>query len=225
MAEIGPRRTGRVVGGLLLLQFIGLFVGFVLIAPAITTDYLNRAANMENSMRAGALVLFASFTVGIALAIAAFPVFRGYSQPVAIWFLVVGVVVLILQAIDNANFLSMLSLSKRFAENAGENTDVYYILAAQVRSTRVWVHYTTLFAIDAWLGTLYFSLFKFRLIPRVLSALAMITVALHAIGLPLAMFIGYPLILNFAYGLPLSYALIGIWLVVKGFSVTSPSST
>jgi hypothetical protein len=221
MAEIGPRRTGRAVGVLLLLQFVGLFVGFVLIAPGVTTEYLSVAAGTEDSLRIGALILLASFTVGLALAIAAFPVFRRYSPPVAFWFLAVSVVVLVLQMMDNAHFLSMLSLSKRFAESAEANADLYNVLAAQVRSTRVWGHYTTLLAIDAWLGTLYYCLFAYRLIPRFLSALALLSVALHAIGLPIAMFVGYPLSSNLAYALPVGYAVIGIWLVVKGFSENS----
>ena len=212
------RRTGRVVGGLLLLQLVGLFAGFVLLAPAVTTEYLAAAAGLENSVRAAALFLLASVICALLLSIAAFPIFRDNNRGAAFWFIAISVVWLVMQAVDSAHFLSMMSLSKRFAEGGGANADLYSLLAVQVRSTRTWIHYTTLLFIDAWLATLYGSIFAFRLVPRVIGALALLTVIFHAIGLPLAMLIGYPLILNFAYGLPVSYILVGVWLLIKGFS-------
>src|SRR5262249_4513091 len=134
------------------------------------------------------------------------------SRSFALWFVAISVVWLILQSTDNAHILSMLSMSKRFAEGGIANADLYSLVAEQVRSTRIWIHYTTLFVIDVWLGSLYGALFAFRFVPRALSALALLTIAFHFIGLPLAMFVGYPQIISFAYGLVVSYIVVGAWL-------------
>ena len=218
-AEIEPKRVGRTVGGLLLLQFAGLLVGFMLLAPAVTSEYLGVAAGMETAVRGGTIILLITVVSSLLISVAAFPFFRAQNQTFAICFVALSVIWIVLQALDNAQILSMLSLSKRFADaGAGANSDLYNILAAHARSTRVWGHYTTLLAIDVWLASLYGALLAYRLVPWLVVAIALLTVALHAIGLPLAMFIGYPLIVNLAYGLPVSYLLVGGWLSARGFS-------
>ena len=210
-------RTVRVIGGLLFLQLVGLSLPFILMMPALTTDYLNAAAPMAVSIKIGVFLLLANAAVTLGIAIVAFPVFREYSVRMALWLLAISTVWFVMQAVDNAHILSMLSLSTRFTDAAGANADLYNILGAQVRSTRVWVHYTELLVINMWFALLYSALLRFRFIPRLLGWFGLLAVVLHLIGIPLAMFIGYPSIQPLGFSLAISHLLIGGWLVWKGF--------
>jgi Domain of unknown function (DUF4386) len=211
------KNIGRLIGALLVVQFVGLLVGFILLLPAIGTDYLNVAAGVEASTRTAVILLLATGVVTLLLALATFPVFREYSERTALWFLAISAIWLVMQAVDSIHILSMLSLSKRFAENASVNSEAYNLLAASVRSTRVFAHYTELLMMDVWFISLYVALFAFRLVPRLLAVFSVLGVVVHSIGIPLPMFVGYPIISNLAYGNLVGYALIGIWMIVRGF--------
>ncbi len=212
------KNMGRLIGILLLVHFVGQFVAFYTLMQAVGTDYLNVAAGMETTMRTAVFLLFANSAITLGIAIAAFPVLREYSVRTAIALLVLSAVWIVIQSIDNAHILSMLSLSKGHSQAAEASADVYQLLATQIRSTRVWMHYTQLLVIDVWFALFFGALFAFRLVPRLLSGLGLLTVALHLIGIPLAMFIGYPTVLPLAYGIAVSYLLIGGWLTARGFS-------
>lgn len=210
--------TGRVVGALLFVQLVGLSVPFILMMPALTTSYLTAAAPMASQIKIGVFLLFANAAVTLGIAIAAFPVFREYSVRMAVVLLAVSTVWVVMQSVDNAHILSMLSLSQRFTEAAGANADLYNVLGPQVRSTRVWVHYTELLVIDVWFGLLYSALLRFGFVPRLLGWFGLLAVVLHLIGIPLAMFIGYSSIQQLGFSLAISHLLVGGWLVWKGFA-------
>ena len=214
--------VGRLIGILLLLQFVGQFVAFYTLMSAVGTDYLNVAVGMESTMRTAVFLLFVNAAITLVIAIAAFPVFREYSVRMAAALLVFSGVWIVMQSVDNAHILAMLSLSKEHSQAAGAHADIYELLATQARSTRVWLHYTELLVIDVWFALFFGALFAFRLVPRLLPGLGLLAVALHLIGIPLAMFIGYPTILPLAYGIAVSYLLIGGWLAVRGFSPRQP---
>jgi hypothetical protein len=121
-----------------------------------------------------------------------------------------------LQAIDNAHILSMLSLSQQYAQ-AGGADGLFQTLAAAVGSTRRWVHYSELLAIDAWIFLLYISLYRFALVPRTLAAFGLITVMLHFTAIPLRGFLGYSLLTSLGVPMALSHIALAVWLMAKGF--------
>ena len=117
----------------------------------------------------------------------------------------------------------MLSLSRRFAENAGANADLYNLLAAQTRATRMWVHYTELLVFDVWFALFYGILLRFSLVPRLISGIGLLAVALHLVAIPLPMFIGYQAVQPLGASLSVSHLLVSGWLIAKRFSNTQPS--
>lgn len=211
------KSTGRIVGVLLFVQLVGLTLAFILLLPMGTLAFLENAAGLSFQIRAAVLLLFASGAVTIGIAITGFPVFREYSHRMALWFLALSIIWFAMQAVDNIHILSMLSLSRQYAEGGALNSELFRVLAASVRSTRVWAHYTELLVIDIWFFLFYGLLFRFSLIPRPLAGFGLIMVIVHALAIPLPMFIGYSRVMLLAYSLALSYLAIGTWLVVKGF--------
>ena len=135
----------------------------------------------------------------------------------ALLLVVVSTVWVVMQSVDNAHLLSMLSLSTRYSEAGGTNPELFDLVGTQLRSTRLWVHYTELFVIDIWMAVFYGLCFAYRIVPRAIGAVGLVAVVIHFLAIPLAMFIGYP---NGGYlgaSLAVSHVLVGSWLIAKGF--------
>jgi hypothetical protein len=211
------KSTGRHIGLLLFVQLVVLTVGFILLIPITTPDFLEHAAGASTQIRTAMFFLFASGVVTIAIAIAGFPVFREQSYGTALWFLAFSIIWFAMQAVDNIHILSVLSLSQLYTQGVTSNAEFIGALATAARSTRVWAHYTQLLVIDTWFLLFYGMLFRFALVPRALAGFGLIMVVVHAAAIPLPMFVGYGRVMVLAYSLMLSYLAVGSWLTVRGF--------
>jgi hypothetical protein len=211
------RDVGRIVGVMLLLQLAGFIVPFVMLRPLMSADYFTNAADYSFQIKAAVLLFFANGALTIGIAIKSWPVFRKYSEPMAIWLIVLSVIMFVLQAVDNVHIMSMLSLSQQYVESGGASNELYTALAAVVRTTRRWAHYPELFAIDAWITLFGVILLRFALVPRLLAAFGLLTIVLHFVAVPLSGFLGYGI--STALGVPMAFGLLAnaVWLIAKGF--------
>src|SRR5438105_1997248 len=163
------KSTWRLIGALLFVQLAGLTVPFILLMPITTSTFLEIAAGISFQIKVAVFHLFANGALTIGIGVSAFPVIRAYSMRWALWFLAFSVIWFVMQAVDNAHILSMLSLSQQYNEGAASNAELFQTLGAVVRRTRVWVHYTELLVIDTWFFIFYCLLFRFTLVPRLLA--------------------------------------------------------
>jgi len=217
------KSKGRVIGILLLVQLAGLIVPFVLMHPLTTgaAGFLANAAGASFQIKVAVFLLFANCALTIGIAIAALPLFRQYSEAMALWLVVLSVIMFLLQAVDNIHILSMLSLSQQYAQ-AGGPAELFQTLAAVVGSTRRWAHYSELLVIDCWIFLLYSVLYRFRLVPRALAAFGLLTLMLHFTGIPLPGFMGYGIVTLMGVPMAFSHTALAIWLIVKGFEDRHP---
>ncbi len=220
------KSTGRLVGMMLFVQLAGLIVPFVLLLPLTTGAqyYLANAAGKSFQIKMAVFLLFANCALTIAIAIAAMPIFRQYSDRMALLLLAMSVIMFSLQAVDNAHILSMMSLSQQYAM-AGGPDQLFQTLAAVVGSTRKWTHYSELFVIDAWIFLLYSMLFRFTLVPRGLAVFGLLTVILHFTGITLPLFLGYHGVTLLGASMALSHIALVLWLIAKGFNTTAQEAT
>lgn len=218
------KSVGRIIGVLLLVQLAGLTVPFVLLLPLTRgpRDFLANAAGNSFQIKVAVFLLFANCAVTIGISIAAFPVFRKYSDAMALLLVAVGVIMFSLQAVDNAHVLSMLSLSQQYAQ-AGGPDELFQTLAAVVGSTRRWAHYSELLVIDAWILVFYSLLYRFALVPRALAVFGLITVMLHFTGITLPLFLGYRSVTLMGATMALSHIALALWMMAKGFEERLPS--
>jgi hypothetical protein len=218
------KSVGRIIGILLLVQLAGLIVPFVLLLPLTRgpRDFLANAAGASFQIKVAVFLLFANCAVTIGIAIAALPVFRQYSDAMALLLVAVGVIMFSLQAVDNVHILSMLSLSQQYAQAGGPN-ELFQTLAAVVGSTRRWAHYSELLVIDAWILVFYSLLYRFALVPRALAAFGLLTVMLHFTGIMLPLWLGYRSVTLMGATMALSHIALALWLVAKGFEERLPS--
>ena len=217
------KSTGRMIGVLLFVQLAGLIVPFVLLHPLTSgpRDYLANAAGASFQLKVAVFLLFANCALTIGITIAAWPIFRQYSEAMTLWLLAASVIMFLMQAVDNAHILSMLSLSQQYAQ-AGGPDELFQTLAAVVGSTRRWVHFTELFVIDGWIFLLYISLFRFALVPRALAVFGLLTVVLHFTAIPLRGFLGSSLVTPLGVPMGLSQLALAVWLMAKGFKERLP---
>ena len=212
------KTTGRIVGGLLFVQLAGLIVPFVMLLPLTTGPqaYLANAAGAAEQIRMAVLLLLANSALTVGISIVAFGVFREYSEALALGLLAAGVAMFLMQAVDNVHVLSMLSLSRQYAEAGGQG-EWFQALAASVGATRRWTHLTELVIIDCWMFLLYGILHRSRLVPRALAGFGLMTVALHFTGIPVRIFMGQSPVSLLGMPMGLAGIALGTWLVVKGF--------
>ena len=225
----GPMRpaftVGRTVGILLLLQLAAaLTLPFILSKPITlgSPAFLRAVAEHSAQIRSSVLLSFIGSGLTIYLGIAAFPVFRFYSRSAAQLFLVVCTVSCTLDLIHAGTILSMLSIGNQFVTSGAADSQLYTVAGAVAASARRSAHATQLLAIGAWMSVFYLSLFRFKLIPRVLAGIGITGVLLQFTGVTLMMLLGYSSIGEMAMPLLPIHMTVAIWLIVRGFRGSAP---
>jgi hypothetical protein len=213
------KSVGRIIGAMWLVQLPVLIVSFVMVLPLTESpaEVLANAAGRSFQLKLAVFLLLANCALTIAISIAVWSVVRQYSAEMALLLVAVSVIMFTLQAVDNAHLLSMLSLSRQYHQ-AGGSGELFPAMVAVVGSTRKWTHYSELLAIEAWNFVFYTLLFRFALVPRVLAALGLITVALHVAGTTLPLFLGYGPVTLMAASLGLGHLAVALWLIIKGLT-------
>ena len=212
---------GRRVGILLLLQLIAaLTLPFILSKPITlgSPAFLTAAAKHSFQIRSAVLLSFAGSALTVYLGITMFQVFRIYNKSVALLFLVVCAVSCTLDLVQAGTIMSMLSISNEFVASGATDSGLYQVIGAMAASARRSAHITQLLAIGAWMFVFYISLFRFKLIPRVLTAIGVIGITLQFTGVTLMMLLGYRLIGQMAMPLLPIQITVAVWLIIKGFN-------
>jgi hypothetical protein len=209
---------GRMFGALLIAQsLIGYLVNFVLLAPAVAPPgFLTNAAANAFQMSLAALLAPVEGALWIAMAIAAFPIFRQYSNSLAVAFLILTGVSLAGLIVEAIGMRSLLALSVEYTKAGDANAALFQPLAAMVRALRNSAHYLNLLVGGGILVVVYTLLLRFALIPRVLSVFGLVTVASMMSGAIIPL-LGYPTIMAMFMPMGLSHLALAGWLLVKGF--------
>jgi hypothetical protein len=207
------------VGALLFVHLAaGLTVPYALLRPVSKSpDFLESAAANSSLVRLCVLTLFVGGAVTIGIAIAALPVFRQYGRALSLWLLALAVVNCSLQAVENAGWLSMLSLSQEYARAGAGEAGLFQTLGASVYSAWRWTHYSHLLAVGCWIFVLFALLWRSALVPRALSAFGLVTALMQITGITLPALVGYRSVMPMGMPLGVVYLVLILWLLVKGF--------
>jgi hypothetical protein len=212
--------AARTVGILLLLHLIiGLSTPFIILQSTTGPGgFLVAAADNAMQFRTAVFLLFAGSAMSIAVSSAAFPVLRRYGLITALTVFAFSIAAFTLQAVDNARLLAMLTLSQEYTRAGANNPALFEALAVVVGSARKWAHYTYLLIAVSWIFLFFASLYRFRLVPRLIAGLGMICAFLQIAGVTVRSILGYPPETRLAMPLAPVYVALALWLVVKGFN-------
>lgn len=218
--------TGRIVGALVLAHLaLALFVPFVMVDGVRGSEgLLVNAAASAGTVRVAALILLFGSALAVALAIAAWPVIRRYSEAMALWLVAIAVAGFTLQTVDNGALMSMLSLSQDYVKAGAAKPDVFEAVGLVANALRKWTHFTYLLVAVSWMALLYVALLRFALVPRALATIGLLGCLTQIAAVTMRVWFGYPPIMELAMPLGPIHLALAVWLMVKGFyePVTSP---
>ncbi len=212
------KSVARWIGLLPLLQIAaGAVVNFMLLGPVFQNPpgFLLNAAPQALAVRLAVLFEIGLAAASVGIAIAAWPVFRRHSERMALWLIVLAAAGLALSALEGVGLMSMLSLSQAFAAAGAPDGDLYPALRGVVTATRNWSHFIRIAIAGAFILVLFVTLFRFRLVPRVLAGFGAAAALLQMSALSMPLF-GQPI--AFLMLAPLGIAVLGLaaWLLTKG---------
>jgi hypothetical protein len=220
------RTVGQVAGTLLLVQGIGgALTNFVLLDAAFAPPgFLVSAASHASRVGASAVLGIFIGAFATALAITVFPLFKKYSERMALALLALATAALALAVVENGTVMSMLSLSKAYAASNASDPAAFEGLRGVVAASRNWAHFTHLVVGGSIFLVLYATLFRFALVPRALAALGMAAFVLQmaTVSLP---FFGGRVIFPLLAPAGIANLALAVWLLTKGFSDKAPATT
>lgn len=211
------RNAGRIAGALMIAQGVGGYVtNFALLRPVLAPPgSLVNAAPHALEVGMSALLGILAGAIGLAIAITVLPVFRQFSERMALAFVAMGAVALSLAAVENGSLMSLLSLSKAYVAS-GADPATFEGLRGVVAASRNWAHFTHIAIGGATLLVFYIALYRFRLVPRVLAAIGLVACALQITSVTRPFF-GGEVIFFLLAPLGLANLSVALWLLVKDF--------
>jgi hypothetical protein len=216
-----PRASGRIAALLLLAQMtVAPIANFKLLAPAISAapGFLLNAAPHAAEVHAAVLLTFAGGLCSVAFALVVLGVLERHSRAIAVAYLVLAGVGLALTCAEGAALRAMVALSEAFLQ-AGQATAAatFEPARAALRGLRNTVHYLHLLSSGVALLLLYAALGGFRLVPRWLGALGVVTSSLVIAG-AIGPLLGHPTIMRLFMPMGISQLLLIGWLLARGFA-------
>jgi len=211
------KSVGQIVGILLLAQSVVAFLAqFVLLARvSAPPGFLANAAGSALQVRVSVLLWFGASALTLAVAVVALPVFRQYSERMALLYVALSVLGLSTSTLDNVLVLNMLSLSQEYA-NAGAANELLQALGAMASATRYAAHYINVLVGGLTSFVLVSILFRFALVPRALAAFGLATFPVQVTGVAMPL-LGYRYQAVMLMPAALSLLALVLWLIVKGF--------
>ena len=215
-----PQRLGRVVGSLLLAQFIiAVLVNVALLGPVISQPpgWIVNAAAQPLTVSMAVLLALVADAIWLAIAVVAYPLFARASLRTAVAFVALTSIALALSAVENSQLLTLRSLSQAYAEAGAADREPFETLRVLFGSARNWAHYTHLMITGISILAFFVALFRFFLVPRALALFGGAATVLQIVTVTMPIF-GQPVL--FPLLLPLGVAILsmGAWLLVKGFA-------
>jgi hypothetical protein len=210
---------GRTMGVLLLVQaVIGSTVNFGLLGSTVMgpPGVLTNAAQYPNRLSIAALMLIAAGFVSVAISTTVFPLFRRFTLRGAIGYVVLTGAGLALVAVEASAIMSMLTISQQYTAAGGADARYYEIVGTAVRYARYWAHYPNLLVGSGTLLLVYSILFRFSLVPRLLTGVGMAAIALQLFGLSMPFF-GYRVNFYLLTPMGICHIILALWLIAKGF--------
>lgn len=217
-----PKTTGRIIGVLFLTHLVtGLMTPYILLQSlSAPKSFAVSALANPAQVRLAVMLLFLGGALTIAIAVTAWPVFRDYARALGMWVLALATANFALQCAEIAGYMTMFTFGQEYAKAAAADVALYNVVGVAVRLAWKWAHYSHLLIMVSWMFILFVTLWRSRLVPKVLAGLAMLTALMQITGITLPQFIPYPSPAPMAMGVPLAFAYVALagWLMWRGFS-------
>jgi len=177
--------------------------------------FLVNAAPHARSVGLAALLSLVLAVVSAAIAVVLWPVVRPRSERLALSLAILAAAGIALAGIENAQLMSLVSLSQAYVAASSPDEALYQALRGVVGSYRNWAHVIQLLATGGLLFATYGTLYRLRLVPRLLAGFGMLAALSQMIAVAKPLFGGWVIFPMLA---PLGLANLALiaWLLWKG---------
>jgi hypothetical protein len=213
------KKTGRLVGLLFLIIFAtGITVYQILQGPVLfSDDFLTATSANSNEIIISILLLFLSGITSVVIAAILLPIFKKYSITLALLYFAFNIVGFIAISIDNISVLSMLELSQEYTKNGTDNSDILKTFGNVFYKRHWWTHYLSLLISCFPVFILYYTLYRSKLIPKIISIVGIIAAILMFVEILSSIF-GHSISMNMLLPIGLIQLFLPLWLIIKGLN-------
>ena len=209
------QKAGRISGALLLFVFVtGVLIFQFLQGPVLFSDeFLTTTSEHSNQIIVSVLLSMLSGLGTIVIATILLPIFKRHSSLLGYLYLALCIVSFIAVMLDNLSVISMLELSNEYVANGSDSS--LNILETLVYQRHRWTHYFYLLLSCFPVFVLYYTLYRSKLVPRIISIFGIFAVALMFVEEVLSIF-GQGISMDMLLPMALVQLALPIYLLVKG---------
>ncbi len=213
------RTTARIVGGLYLAGMVLGIGGMALIQSLMTApDHLAAVAANSMLLAAGVVLWLLTVVGDAAHGVLMFPVLKRHSERSAVGYLAARIADAILVAVMALVILIQVPVAAEYVKAGSSDTSYLQALSAVFTHTQLYAYEFGMTALGVAGLILCFAFYRSGLVPRLLAVWGLVGYATLLFG-SIAQVLGFDL--NSIHVIPggLWEVFIGVWLIVKGFSI------
>ena len=228
--ELKQRKTAVLVGVLFIIGTVAGVLSGVSTLPILDNpDYLSKVAENESQIVLGSLLIL---VMGFPLAmipVVMFPIFKKYSEPLALGAVVFrGVLEAVTYIVLAICSLLLIPLSQAFVQAGTPEASYFQALGTLLNQTGYWTEHILALVFTIGAAMLYWLFYKTKLIPNWLSLWGFVGAILYFAAPIFNLF--DPTRLSLSLGVKWGYLMIplaiqemvfALWLIVKGFNQTA----
>ena len=219
------RKTARIVGVLIITALGSSMFSGVFLESINSPDYLTAVTANGDKVLIGVLFMVTLTVSVVAIPIVMFPIFKEYSESLALGYVVSRIFEGISDAVIALSYLLLLTLSREFVVVVAPVASNFQTYGALLHALNHWTSVLENFPYG--LGVLIFSylLYQSKLVPRWISVWGLIgATLLLTMGL-LRMFSDSDSVVFLAIPIILNELVLAIWLILKGFKSSDASES
>ncbi|RZM77074.1 hypothetical protein C3B51_16960 [Pseudoalteromonas rubra] len=218
--------AARIAGLLFLVSTSSYMYADSILSPLLRLpDFLMQAAQHDSTLALAALLEFINCAAVVGISILVYPIIKQYSERVAIGY-IAGRVIEAAMLISGAVILmTFVTMGDKMAVSSVVNSEQIYIMGSALKAERYFSFLMGMIALAIAGFLLNVTLFKYRLIPRLLSALGLLGYVMLLLKV-LFDFFDVSMGGSWMY-MPgaLFELLLPLWLIFKGFDLRHQPTT
>ncbi|QTL35173.1 DUF4386 domain-containing protein [Pseudoalteromonas viridis] len=218
--------AARIAGLLFLISTSSYMYADSILSPLLRLpDFLMQAAQHDSTLALAALLEFINCAAVVGISILVYPIIKQYSERVAIGY-IAGRVIEAAMLISGAVILmTFVTMGEKLAVSSVANSEQVYIMGSGLKAERYFSFLMGMIALAIAGFLLNVTLFKYRLIPRLLSALGLLGYVMLLLKV-LFDFFDVSMGGSWMY-MPgaLFELLLPLWLIFKGFDLRHQPTT
>ena len=222
---ISTKKTARIVGVLFLLQMSAAIVSHeILLAPILGgADFLTDVAAHSTKVKIAVLFDMICGASIFGIAVLLFPILKQYSERIALWYVGLRLGEFMAWILAGTVLLILLSTGQQYMQLEMPGSSHFEVLGKALKSGRYLTIDLNLIVYCLGATMFYYLLFRSNLIPRFISIWGLVGVLLLFIEIMLIIFTNsFRMWMMMPIGL--NEIFLGIWLIVKGFNLSSSTS-